>query len=468
VFLHEVTVDGVPGKIIDVNNVVCSLLGYTREELLQLSHLDLVAPEQMQRVPTLRDKLQANKNNIFEIVTVTKYGKRLVFEIDNHLFNLNGQPTVLAIARDITDRKKAEEELQQSEEMYRTLFENTGTAMMIVDEDMTISHINDEMVKVSGYSKEEIEGRVKWLELVVQDDLERLLKNHRLRRIDQEAAPTSYEFQFIHKRGDVRDASLTVTMIPGTEKSVASFMDITERKQAEKERDGLLKELETKNREMGQFTYTVSHDLRSPLVTIQGFTTMLQKVIEQNEQERAENDLKYIESAVTKMSALLSDTLELSRIGRIVNPPEDVPFGDIVKDALEQTAGDLNAHTIDVSVAEDFPTVHVDRMWIVEVLVNFITNSIKYRGDQPHPEIEIGYRVAGNETVFFVKDNGMGIDKSQYEKVFELFYRVDKGGEGTGAGLAIVKRIIKVHGGRIWIESEKGKGCTVCFTLPVR
>ncbi|HUV02345.1 MAG TPA: ATP-binding protein [Desulfobacteria bacterium] len=107
-------------------------------------------------------------------------------------------------------------------------------------------------------------------------------------------------------------------------------------------------------------------------------------------------------------------------------------------------------------------------MWIVEVLVNFITNSIKYRGDQPHPEIEIGYRVAGNETVFFVKDNGMGIDKSQYEKVFELFYRVDKGGEGTGAGLAIVKRIIKVHGGRIWIESEKGKGCTVCFTLPVR
>jgi signal transduction histidine kinase len=137
------------------------------------------------------------------------------------------------------------------------------------------------------------------------------------------------------------------------------------------------------------------------------------------------------------------------------------------RDALEQTAEQIKSSGVEVSVAEDLPTVHVDRMRIAEVLVNLIGNSIRYRGEQPHPKIEIGYRLDGKETVFFVKDNGMGLDKSQHEKVFELFYRVDAHGEGTGAGLAIVKRIIEVHGGRIWIESEKGKGCTVCFTLPV-
>jgi signal transduction histidine kinase len=104
------------------------------------------------------------------------------------------------------------------------------------------------------------------------------------------------------------------------------------------------------------------------------------------------------------------------------------------------------------------------------VLVNLITNSIRYRGDQPSPKIDFGYRLEdeSKETVFFVKDNGIGIEKSQHEKVFELFYRLDRsGGGGTGAGLAIVKRIIEVRDGRIWIESEKGEGCTVCFTLPV-
>jgi signal transduction histidine kinase len=106
-------------------------------------------------------------------------------------------------------------------------------------------------------------------------------------------------------------------------------------------------------------------------------------------------------------------------------------------------------------------------MRLVEVLVNLVENSMKYMGDQPHPEIEIGKRLDGENTVLFVRDNGIGIDPSQFDKVFELFYKVEKQSEGTGAGLAIVKRIIEVHGGRIWIESELGKGCTVCFTLPL-
>lgn len=243
--------------------------------------------------------------------------------------------------------------------------------------------------------------------------------------------------------------------------------NITERKRVEKEREKLVTELEAKNTEMERFTYTVSHDLRSPLVTIHGFTGMLRKDLEQNEAKKVENDLKYIEDGVTKMDHLLSDTLELSRIGRVVNPPENVPFGELVREAKEQLSAKIKSSGVEVSVADGFPTVHVDRMRIVEVLVNLIENSINHMGELPQPKIEIEYRVDGEETVFFVQDNGIGIDASQREKVFELFYKEDRRSKGTGVGLTIVKRIIEVQGGRIWIESDKGKGCTVCFTLPV-
>ncbi len=251
------------------------------------------------------------------------------------------------------------------------------------------------------------------------------------------------------------------------EQTIASLnllQDVTETKI---ELETAKSELKAKNTELERFTYTVSHDLRSPLITVQGFVELLRKDLERNEREKVENDLKYIETGTAKMEHLLNDTLRLSRIGRMVNPPEDVPFGEIVQETLEQTAQQIKSSGVEITVAEVFPTVQVDRMRIVEVLVNLVTNSINYMGEQPRPKIDIGYRVDGEETVFFVRDNGIGIDKSQHEKVFELFYTVDKSGKGTGAGLAIVKRIIEVHNGRIWIESEKDKGCTVCFTLPV-
>jgi len=144
----------------------------------------------------------------------------------------------------------------------------------------------------------------------------------------------------------------------------------------------------------------------------------------QHEKVKMKGDLRYIENGTAKMEHLLNDTLQLSRVGRMVNPPEDVPFGEIVQEALEQTTEQIKSSGVEVSVAEDFPTVHVDRMRIAEVLVNLITNSINYMGEQPRPKIDIGYRTDDRETVFFVRDNGIGINKSQHEKVFELFYTI--------------------------------------------
>jgi len=248
--------------------------------------------------------------------------------------------------------------------------------------------------------------------------------------------------------------------------AIESIRDITEQKQVEAERERYLKELEQRAAEMERFAYTISHELRTPLITVRGYTDLLLRDLERGEREQVVADLRFIENAVTSMAQLLQDTLELSRTGRVMNLPEDVPFNALVRAALVQLTEQLKWGRFEVAVAEDFPSVHVDRQRIVEVLVNLIENSIKFMGDQPQPKIEIGYRTEDNEPVFFVKDNGIGLDKSQHEKIFQLFYKVDKKSKGSGAGLAIVKRIIEVHGGRMWLESEVGKGCTVCFTLP--
>ena len=247
---------------------------------------------------------------------------------------------------------------------------------------------------------------------------------------------------------------------------IESIRDITEHKETEQIRERLVKELESRNAEMERFTYTVSHDLRSPLITVNGLVGFLKSDLEKGNTTRIDTYFKRISNAIAKMDNLLKDTLELSRIGRVANPPDNVPFGEIVQEALSQVQERITKSGVKVTVTQDLPDVYVDRMRIVEVMVNLIENGIKYMGDQAHPEIEIGHQLKDGLCTFFIKDNGIGIDPSQHDKVFELFYKIDNKSEGTGAGLAIVKRIIEVQGGRIWVESEKGKGSTFYFTLP--
>ena len=355
--------------------------------------------------------------------------------------------------------------LPVSEVKYRSLFQHAVDAIYLFDpKTKRVLDANQAFLALSGYTAAEVHN-LRIYEFITQDSDK--IATH-VQQIVTSRAATIGEQVWHRKDGTLIDVHTAVSIIKQDGGRAIGFViarDVTERKRAEEERERLLKEFEAKNVELDRFTHTVAHDLRSPLVTLQGFVNMLREDLDQNEREKAENNLKYIEKAVTKLDKLLNDTLQLSRLGRVTNPAEDLPFGDIVEDALEQIAEQIKSSGVEVSIADNFPVVHVDQMQIAEVLVNLIVNSITYRGSRP--KIEIGSRVDGEETVFFVRDNGIGIDRSQHEKVFELFYRVDSKGEGTGAGLAIVKRIIEVHGGRIWLESEKGKGCTVCFTLPI-
>lgn len=271
---------------------------------------------------------------------------------------------------------------------------------------------------------------------------------------------TEHEFAF--SENDVRlletiAASLAVA-IENTrlQESVQQELGIQEK---------LVQELEKKNQELERFTYTASHDLKAPLITIRGYLGYIEKDAKSGNYERLMQDTQRISEATEKMHRLLNELLELSRVGRIMNKAEQVPFAEIVSEALKRVDGQIQIYRVNIKVDNHLPNVFVDKERIIEVVQNLVDNAIKFMGKQNYRQIEIGAEHKNDEVVFFVKDNGIGIRKEFQEKIFGLFDKLDSETEGTGIGLALVKRIVEVHGGKIWVESEEGKGAKFCFTL---
>ena len=262
-----------------------------------------------------------------------------------------------------------------------------------------------------------------------------------------------------YDRADVRQLTLLME----------GMWRLVQRKRLEKEQEELIAKLEAQNAELERFTYTVSHDLKSPLITIKGYVGMLRKDLANVGSETAAEDLARISSAADKMDQLLRDLLELSRIGRLINPPEDVSLEELARETLELVGAQVKENGVHVEISPDLPVVFGDRVRLREVLQNLIDNAVKYMGDQSQPRVEIGSRRDANQTICYVRDNGIGIEPRYHEKVFGLFDQLDQKAEGTGIGLALAKRIVEVHGGRIWVESEgSGHGSTFCFTIAAR
>jgi signal transduction histidine kinase len=235
------------------------------------------------------------------------------------------------------------------------------------------------------------------------------------------------------------------------------------------ERAALITELEGRNAELERFTYTVSHDLRSPLVTIRGFLGYLRQDAVSQDLTRFDKDMGRIANAVDRMQSLLNDLLELSRVGRIINPPKDIPLSIVVHETLNMLHSQLEARNVKVNVQADLPTVRADYTRLMEIMQNLITNAVKFMGDQQDPQIEIGFNGLDQDglAILFVRDNGIGIEPQYHERIFGLFNRLDPTVEGTGVGLTLVRRIVEVHGGQIWVKSQMGAGSTFFFTLPV-
>jgi len=362
---------------------------------------------------------------------------------------------------------------RRSEERYRLISEASSdyTFSSVVDAEGRVRQdwVAGAFERITGYRFDEYVARGGWRAALHPDD-------HAQDDRDMEALKANRnvvtELRTLTRDDEVRWVRVYAHPVwDGSENRLVGIygavQDVTERKQAEAEREDLIQELAAKNAELERFTYTASHDLKSPLVTVRGFLSFLERDALEGNHEQLKADIQRIQLATDRMTRLLDELLDLSRVGRVVGPAKPIPFGELAEEAASLVAGRIAERGAQVRIAEDLPVVLGDRVRLVQVVQNLLDNAVKFLGDQTKPMVEIGARRQGDEAVLYVRDNGIGIDAGDRERVFGLFDKLDAGAEGAGVGLALVKRIVELHGGRVWVESEgRGQGSSFCFTLP--
>ncbi|MDR3603730.1 MAG: PAS domain-containing sensor histidine kinase [Syntrophaceae bacterium] len=252
----------------------------------------------------------------------------------------------------------------------------------------------------------------------------------------------------------------------GSISKMSMIQDVTDQKTGEIEREELIAQLKAKNSDLEVFSYAISHDLRGPIITIKGLLKWIERDAQNGNLQRLRQTMTTILRSADRMEELITDLLKLSRVATIEDERQELAFEEIAREAIELLAGKIAHSNVEVEIQENLPSVHTCRNKLLTILQNLIENAVKYMGGQTEPRITIGAEHSGDEIIFFVKDNGIGIDTKDQVKIFKLFVKLDEKSEGTGIGLAMLKRILESENGRIWVESEGlGHGCRFCFTL---
>lgn len=371
---------------------------------------------------------------------------------------------------DITAQKAIEIELARSELYYRTLVEDLPALVCRFRADGTLTFVNDLYCQTFQRSRDELIG-FNFYELIPPEQRERVAADIAL--LSREQPTIEHEHEVIHPDGSIGWQRWVNRLLfdeygePFEYQAVG--MDITVRKRAEIEREHLLRELTARNSELEQFTYTVSHDLKSPLITIKGFAGYIERDLAAGRLERIPADIQRIKVAADRMYQLLEDLLNLSRAGRQLNQPSRIGLGLLISEAAAAVSGRLAERNVYLHLPPNLPEIYGDRTRLREVFQNLIDNAAKFMGDQPNPQIWIEARRADlpGFVLVSVRDNGIGIEPRYLQRVFGLFERLNAQVDGTGIGLALARRIVEAHGGKIWVESEGlGKGTTFYLTLP--
>jgi PAS domain S-box-containing protein len=394
---------------------------------------------------------------------------------------------------DITDRKQAEEDLRQAceelkarleeqtlrllknEERFQDFVEIGSDWLWEMDADFRYSYFSVSYETHSGVPTESAVGRTRAelyadvLPRLSADDVKQWEKFNQLTKAQETFRDC--ETKWVGSNGKVQYFATSGKPIFDTDGKFKGYRgvgtNITRSKLAEEERELLINELKLKNAELERFAYTISHELKSPLVTIAGFSGILLDDVDAADNKKLIGHVQRITTAVDSMSVLLNELLELARIGHITNPSEAVALGDLTQEVAESINSQAVEQDITIEIASDLPVIFGDRARLREALLNMIDNAIKFCDNQSKPHVRIGSRKLATEMVYYVQDNGKGIDLAYQERVFGLFERLDPKIKGSGIGLARVRRILEEHGGRVWVESEgSGKGSTFCFTLP--
>jgi len=450
------------GNLLDANEAYWTLTGFSAKNDLGRTTVEMGTWESESQRDKFAERLQEKKslhNPAYEFIN--QRGEEKITIAFYELIDFGNKPAILSLFHDITSQKQTQDALFRSEARTRAMLEAIPDMIFELKRDGTILHFIPSALFDPLVPPEEFLG--KKVAEVLPSIAEQT--SFAIARALESGQVNAFEYQ-MSNNGEEKTFEARIVSV-GADTVVAMIRDVSLIKWIATEREKLIIELEEKNAELERFVYTVSHDLKSPLVTIVGFLGYLEEDLVKGNKENLRKDIERIYLAAYKMQDLLKDLLELSRIGRMMNPPQEISFEEIVKESLELTDGRLQERGIRANIQPNLSKVYGDRKRLLELVQNLVDNAAKYMGAQTDPIVEIGQN-GSEETmpIFYVRDNGMGIDREYHENIFGLFNKLDVNSEGTGVGLAIAKRIVEVHGGRIWVESELGKGATFYFTLP--
>jgi PAS domain S-box-containing protein len=465
-------------RFVRFNKAGEKLIGVSRDDLIGKNDYDFFPKEQADFF-TSNDKdviLKGELNDIPEEPIDTKTGRRWLHTKKIPIFNEEGKAIyLLGISEDITERRKIQAELAQKqaevEKNRQFLLDSQSVGKIgswersLTDNEITASPEYFKMLDIEPHGDKT--SFQEFLTRLHPEDRQRVKDT--IETIKEQGGQYDIEYRIVKKDGQQRIIWAKGKAVQNTEGSTQLFrgttQDITDRKESENQLTQLAEELSRSNKELEQFAYVASHDLQEPLRIVTSYVQLLQRRFSKNLDKESDEFMNFIVEAVGRMRSLIQDLLTYSRVGTQIKPFSETDSNRAVQIALDNLAASLDESRAEISV-DPLPTVTGDDSQIVRLFQNLIGNAIKFRSDKPL-KIKISAEDRKSEVLFSIKDNGIGISAEYKDRIFVIFQRLNDRAKypGTGIGLAICKKIVELHGGRIWMEPNKGGGSAFYFTI---